>query len=93
MERRKGGPIYPEELQRYRDQIKVGQKKVVETKVRGDGFCRKKVKETCTVIEKHKYFFVGQTSSGSRRNINYIEMLIMEREKMCSIVDAEHADQ
>lgn len=78
MERRKGRPIYPEELQRYREQIKIGQKKVVETRVRGDGFCKKKVEETCTVIEKYKYFFVGQTLSGLRRNISYIEMLIRE---------------
>ncbi len=80
MGQRKGGPIYLEEIQRYREQIKIGQRKVVETQKRGDNFCIEKVKELCTVIEKYRYFFFLRTTSGSRRNITYIEALIKERE-------------
>ena len=80
MGQKKGGPIYPEELQRYRDQITIGQQKVMETQIQGDDFRLKKVREVYTVVEKYRNFFVGRTASGSRRNITYIEMLIEERD-------------
>lgn len=77
-------PVHPEEVERYRENLKIGQQ--VTIFVRDADLEKKDGKKTkyktvkCIVTEKYKWHFIAEDRKGRRYSTTYIEMLKWYRE-------------
>lgn len=73
-------PILVEEIARYRERLKIGQKVRFEIEEEID-FRRYRRTRELTVITKNNNFFTAKDERGRTYTKMYVEMLMMEREK------------
>lgn len=72
-------PIYPEEIEEFRNYIQIGQKIWIEKETYNAECCKKIEEEECIVTEKYKSVVVGKNQKGRRRTTTYIELMIRNR--------------
>ena len=73
-------PILVEEISRYRERLKIGQKVRFEVPEHGLFKTEQKVKEL-TVVSKSTWFFTARDEKGRTYTKMYVEMVSMEREQ------------
>ena len=72
-------PIMPEEIERYKSQLKIGDKVYIEIRdMDGDLVIRDQTIR-CQVTEKYRWHFLGKDKNGRRYSMTYIEMIIKGR--------------
>ena len=72
-------PIYPVEIEKYRDRITIGQRIRIRIESIDLDFKKITVHRLCTVVEKHRWLFVVTDSRGRKYAGTYIEQIIQGR--------------
>lgn len=73
-------PIHPTEIQRLKDQIKIGQPIWIEVQDMDEEFRVRKKDEKCRAVGKYPHLILAKNSKGTRRTITYAELAIRERQ-------------
>ena len=68
-------PITAEEINGYRNNLKIGEKVKVTIRVMGENFCMQDETVNCVVTEKYRNNFLAIDEKGRKQSITYIDML------------------
>lgn len=79
-------PIYPEEIQRFRDSIKVGDTIQLKAPTNWMDHIKKRTSdikkmETCVVKGKFGDWILAVNEKGSKRTVRYVDLIKEERKK------------
>lgn len=69
-------PIYPAEIERYRESLQIGQKIILKIREQDLNFRWKTVYRQCTIIEKHRWLFLVRDTRGKLYTMTYIDMMV-----------------
>lgn len=73
-------PIHPNEIQRLKDRIRIGQTVWIEVEEADKELRTRKKDEKCRVVGKYPHLILAKNSKGTRRTITYAELAIRERQ-------------
>lgn len=75
---RRKGPIYPEDIEKYRKNIRIGQQLKIRMQTVDMDFQKRTVYRQCTVKEKYRWLFVATDKAEKRYTVTYIDQMLRE---------------
>lgn len=72
----KSHPLYPAEIERYRESLEIGQKIRLRIREQDLDFRWKTTYRQCTIVEKHRWLFLVQDVRGKQYTMTYIDMMV-----------------
>lgn len=73
--RQKKAPIYPVDIKKCRENLKIGQKVKIRILEWDLDLRQRTVYRMCTIEETHRWLFLAKDSRGRRYTVTYVDMM------------------